>query len=337
MNTKIDYPNGDIYIGDVDENGLPHGKGVKRYKQQSYGKWLGYQVCYKEYKGDWVHGVKSGKGEMDCYKNGHGTIKYSGNWERDLPNGKGKATHYGGVTNMTYVGEFKDGLRHGFGKFTESWDKGTFPPVKYEGEWREDVRCGKGICMYGNNDENVYDGDWLNNMRDGHGVWIYENGDKVECEWKCGNKNGKGVYTFANGTSFHAEWHDNEIQMDTVKKSELLKPIMNLSVFKSGLDYNKRASCLMEAEVDEYIMANKIIVKCDKGSREIPILTITSVDDEKMSYVVSSDYVEGNSSVVDTIYSGEKKKYSCCIECTARIYDDEYDYTIEREIIIEYK
>ena len=51
MNTKIDYPNGDIYIGDVDENGLPHGKGVKRYKQQSYGKWLGYQVCYKEYKG----------------------------------------------------------------------------------------------------------------------------------------------------------------------------------------------------------------------------------------------------------------------------------------------
>ena len=49
MNTKIDYPNGDIYIGDVDENGLPHGKGVMRYKQQSYGKWLGYQVCYKEY------------------------------------------------------------------------------------------------------------------------------------------------------------------------------------------------------------------------------------------------------------------------------------------------
>lgn len=335
MNTTIEYPNGDIYIGEVDEQTQPHGRGIMKYKQQPYGKWFDAQVSYKEYKGEWAHGVKSGRGEMRYYQNGHGSMKYSGEWKNDLPNGKGKFTNFGGVTDETYIGDFKDGLRHGFGIFEKSWDKGTYPPKKYEGEWKDDVRCGKGICYYGRYEENVYEGEWLNDMRDGHGVWRYENGDAVECEWKCGSKNGSGTYTFANGNSFQAEWKDDKLLMNTVKKSETSVPILLIYVYRSGFDYNKRATCLMEAKVGEYILEDKTIVPLKNNSKEKPLITITSVDNERVSYVVSSEFVEGNFPVSDSITSGEKKEYSYCKECTATIYDEDYDYTIEREIMIE--
>lgn len=45
--------------------------------------------------------------------------------------------------------------------------------------------------------------------------------------------------------------------------------------------------------------------------------------------------VEDNFPVSDYITSGETKKYSYCKECTATIYDEDYDYTIEREMMIE--
>ena len=241
------------------------------------------------------------------------------------------------MTDVIYIGDFKDGLRHGFGKFEESWDKGTYPPKKYEGEWKDDVRCGKGICYYGYYEENVYEGEWQNNMRDGHGVWRYENGDVLECEWKSGRKNGSGTYTFANANSFYAEWKDDNLLMNTVKKSETSVPILLISAYRSGFDYNQRATCLMEAKIGEYILEDKVIVLLKNNSKEKPLITITSVDDEKVTYVVSSEFVEGNSSVADTISFGEKKEYSYCKECTATIYDEEYDYTIEREMVIECK
>lgn len=180
---------------------MPHGKGVMKYKKQSYQDWQGYQVSCKEYKGEWEHGAKSGKGKMEYYQNGRGTMEY--------------------------------------------------------------------------------DGEWLNDMRDGHGQWRYGNGDVVECEWKCGNKNGKGIFTFADGGSFQAEWKDNKMQMDTV--------------------------------------------------------TITAVDDEKVSYLISSDYVDCSFPVSDSIASGEKKKYSYTKDAVAKVYDEEYDYTIENSIEIECK
>ena len=31
----------------------------------------------------------------------------------------------------------------------------------YDGEWREDLRSGRGICIYAN--KNIYHGNWLGN------------------------------------------------------------------------------------------------------------------------------------------------------------------------------
>lgn len=35
MNKKINYPNGDCYEGEVNEQGLPHGNGVMKFKEQA--------------------------------------------------------------------------------------------------------------------------------------------------------------------------------------------------------------------------------------------------------------------------------------------------------------
>lgn len=67
------------------------------------------------------------------------------------------------------------------------------------------------------------------------------------------------------------------------------------------------------------------------------MFTIKSVDTKKIEYLVSGKFVEGNSSVFDTIASGEKKEYSYSRDCVATIYDEDYDYTIKNEIVIECK
>ena len=340
METTINYPNGDFYEGEVDEQGLHHGTGVMNYKKRQYENWAETQASYKRYSGQWNHGVKSGKGKMEYYMNGNGVMEYFGNWENDFPNGKGNLTKHSSVTNMTYSGEWKDGLRHGFGKYTLNWDKGTFPPEKYEGEWKDDKRCGKGKCFYGRKEENVYEGDWLNDMRDGHGVWKYENGDVVECEWKQGSKNGKGTFTFADGGIIQAEWVDGNMQMDSVKKTDFSLPLLLLKVHKSGFDYNNSATCMMKAKVGEYLMIGNELVEKDKQNLIYPpepIITINTVDAEKVEYVVSSEFVEGKSPVSDVIAAGEKKEYSYSIETTNTIYDEDYDYTIERVLEIECK
>ena len=340
MKTTIKYPNGDRYEGEVDEQGLPHGAGVMKYEKGQYENWAESQVSYKKYSGQWSHGVKSGQGKMEYYKNGHGVIEYSGNWDNDLPNGKGKLTKYSDVTNMTYHGEWKDGLRHGLGKYSLSWDKGTFPSEKYEGEWKEDKRCGKGKCCYGRNEENVYEGEWLNDMRHGHGVWKYENGDVVECEWEQGRKNGSGTFAFADGGTIQAEWIDDKMQMDTIKKTDLSLPLLLLRAHKKGFDYNNSATCLMKAKVGEYLMIGNELVEKEKQNLTyppLPIITINSVDAEKVEYVVSGEFVEGKSPVPEIVTIGDKKEYHYSMDATATIYDEDYDYTIEGRLVVECK
>ena len=95
---------------------------------------------------------------------------------------------------------------------------------------------------------------------------------------------------------------------------------------------------MMKAEVGKYILSEKTLVEMNKQKFRFPptpVITIDSVESDKVSYVVSNEFVEGNSPVADKISSGEKKEYSYSMEGTATIYDEEYDYTIENEMVIE--
>jgi len=47
-----------------------------------------------------------------------------------------------------------------------------------------------GIQQYANGDK--YEGEWYDNKKNGKGVFYYANGDVYEAEWKNGKPEGKG-------------------------------------------------------------------------------------------------------------------------------------------------
>ena len=53
---------------------------------------------------------------------------------------------------------------------------------KYEGDWKNDVKEGKGIYYYKKG--GFYEGDFINDKREGNGIMIYDNGNKYDGEWK---------------------------------------------------------------------------------------------------------------------------------------------------------
>jgi len=74
-----------------------------------------------------------------------------------------------------YVGEFKNGLRHGCGTLTLTSGE------HYSGEWQYGVRHGRG-------------------------TWVWPNGDKFVGEWRNGQKHGEGTLFFAGGTLETGRW-----------------------------------------------------------------------------------------------------------------------------------
>ena len=50
----------------------------------------------------------------------------------------------------------------------------------YEGLWEKDKKCGKGILK---NKDGRYEGDFKNDLREGKGLFLWNNGDKFEGDW----------------------------------------------------------------------------------------------------------------------------------------------------------
>ena len=127
-----------------------------------------------------------------------------------------------------YVGEFKDGKRHGHG--THKYGAGG----QYEGEFRDDKRNGQGAHNYPNGNryvgefkddkrhglgtwyhlaDNQFKGDkFIGNYKDdlpnGHGTYIRISGEIHEGEYKDNKLNGQGILTFANGDKYVGEFKD---------------------------------------------------------------------------------------------------------------------------------
>ncbi|MCD8215487.1 MAG: hypothetical protein LUC97_07605 [Clostridiales bacterium] len=101
-----------------------------------------------------------------------------------------------------YVGEMKDGLRHGWGAMT--FDDGDV----YEGGWENDIMHGIGTYTYENG--TVYEGHFKNNQKSGQGKITYADGAVYEGEWKNDKMNGTGIYTYADGTVISGTWENGE-------------------------------------------------------------------------------------------------------------------------------
>ena len=140
----------------------------------------GYGVEYDEsnqavYKGNWVRNKRSGHG----WELSNGIQVYMGNFRINKRNGKGEEFYSDGLckkykggfrlgkyeghgtlfykdqdgNNEQYVGEWKNGLAHGKGKYYV--DK----KLEYDGDWIKDKRHGQGTVY--KDDEVLYTGKWF--------------------------------------------------------------------------------------------------------------------------------------------------------------------------------
>ena len=109
-----------------------------------------------------------------------------------------------------YEGQWKNDKKNGKGVFTSShyFDCKNFVGMKYEGDFKDDKFEGYGITTYTNGDK--YEGEWKNNKQYGRGIVTYFNGEKYEGDWKEGFFDGTGIFYLKNGERFEGRFKDNK-------------------------------------------------------------------------------------------------------------------------------
>ena len=101
-----------------------------------------------------------------------------------------------------YMGEWKDGKKHGQGTFT--YGKGKWEGDKYEGEFKVGYRNGQGTYTWSDGDK--YVGEFKDDKPNGEGTYTWPDGKKHEGEFKEGIKHGQGTFTLSNGSRYVGEW-----------------------------------------------------------------------------------------------------------------------------------
>jgi len=201
---RKDYSDGDYYIGPLDENGEPNGKGTYYWADGCkyegdfvHGKLTGKGIKYnpkgiKDFEGDWVDGDLTGKGII---YNDDGSKFYEGDIVKFVPSGKGIMYWSNGDK---YDGDFVNGNRTGKG--TYYWASGD----KYEGDFVNGELNGKGTYYWTNG--NKYEGDFVKGDRTGKGIFYWKNGDKYEGDFVAGARTGTGKMTWKDNTAITCQW-----------------------------------------------------------------------------------------------------------------------------------
>ena len=116
----------------------------------------------------------------------------------DCINGIGKQIKNG----YTYIGEFKNGERHGKG--TNTWSNGN----KYTGQWENNKMHGVGTIITGRGVK--YEGEWMNGRKNGKGTCVWPSGSRYKGEWKDDYKHGKGTNIFPDGNKYVGKWKNGK-------------------------------------------------------------------------------------------------------------------------------
>merc|ERR1711936_1469283 len=173
VQARIRYEEGS-YEGEVNEAKVPEGAGVFSYRgDDDHGRMT--------YDGDWKNKAAHGYGVMK-WQNGD---RYEGDWVEGLRQGKGKYTckasggKYDWNNGDWYEGQWKSGLRHGHGLYV--WKEKN---EKYEGSWVEGVKDGTGKFSYANGD--VFTGPYEGGNRHGQGQLVKADGEERNENYKEG-------------------------------------------------------------------------------------------------------------------------------------------------------
>ena len=101
-----------------------------------------------------------------------------------------------------YEGDWKNGHKEGKGIYY--FNNGN----RYEGDWKNGQKEGKGIFYCKNGDR--YEGDFRNDKREGKGIYYFNDGDRYEGDFKNGKFEGKGIYYYNDGDRYEGDWRNDE-------------------------------------------------------------------------------------------------------------------------------
>lgn len=145
------------------------------------------------YNGEWLDNLKSGRGIWHGVNN----LLYEGNWKNGLRHGYGMLSlkNADGSYCVLYEGDWVNGKQEGYGKIWV-WEKYKgihhFENEHYEGDVKNGMRWGSGSMWYKNG--SFYHGGWYNNKRHGVGVYVYADGNRYKGEWENDVKHGMGEF-----------------------------------------------------------------------------------------------------------------------------------------------
>ncbi len=141
-----------------------------------------------------------------------------GEWLNGLLHGQGTEVYSSGDK---YVGEFKEGDKHGQGTFhylANNHSKGD----KYEGQFKDGRQHGQGRYTWANGKK--YEGDWKDGKYNGRGVITTADGSKYVGEFKNGKMHGEGALIYLDGEVLQEGiWADNEF----VREAKVNLPDLN--------------------------------------------------------------------------------------------------------------
>ena len=148
---RAEYPNGDVYVGDFDEEGQKHGQGTYTYA---------------------VPAVREDPEDPDSeVVTEASSYSYTGGWADNQRSGVGKMTYPNGDS---YHGQWLNGLRHGQGAYVKA--NGDM----YSGAWSEGSKFGQGVYVYAADGSQLV-GKWVQNKFK-QGVWKMKDGTVYETE-----------------------------------------------------------------------------------------------------------------------------------------------------------
>lgn len=130
-------------------------------------------------------------------------------------------------SGATYLGQWYDNKRHGYGK--QTWPDGSI----YQGQWQENCAVGRGRFVHHDGDiyigqwvqsmasgngtfyhrggSTIYKGQWSSDLQDGYGVESWSEGATFEGSFRNGQKEGWGCYHWVDGSVYEGTWLDNVI------------------------------------------------------------------------------------------------------------------------------
>ena len=160
-----------------------------------------------------------GSAEALTFQNGK-TQSSQESYVNKLPDCKSSSTYkhncfgtYTHADGSKYVGEYKNGKRHGQGTYT--FASGS----KYVGEWKDGKEHGQGIHTFGHSSEwagDKYVGEYKDGKRHGQGTYTYGQsgewaGHEYVGKFKNGKFNGQGTYTYEDGAIKSGIWESGEL------------------------------------------------------------------------------------------------------------------------------